>query len=210
MERGKDLEKSPKKNFKRQNTKKKSFIYTWTFKVIIISFFITVFFSFVSELTVSFGGAVVVLFIILVIITVGIFFDAVSTAVTACEVGPLTAMASRKVKAAKTALKLVNNADKVASFCGDVVGDILGIISGACIAALAAKAALGFDADERLLTVILSGITAAATIGGKSYFKGAAIKKSKEYVMFVANILYFFEKKDKKDKKDRKDKKDDA
>jgi CBS domain containing-hemolysin-like protein len=190
-----------KKNLKKQSPKKKSFIHTWTFKVVVISLFITALFSLLSELTVSASGAIVIVFIILIIIAVGIFFDAISTAVTSCELGSLTAMASRKVKAAKTALRLVNNADKVASFCGDIVGDILGIISGACIVALAAKAALGFNAEERLLTIIFSSITAAATIGGKSYLKRIAMKKSKEFVMFVANILYFFEKKDKKDKK---------
>jgi hypothetical protein len=194
--------KPDKKNPKKRNSKKKSFIYTWTFKVIIISFFMTAFFSFVSELTVSASGAVIVVFIILIIIAVGVFFDAISIAVTSCDAGPLTAMASRRVKAAKTALKLVNNADKVASFCGDVVGDILGIISGACIVALAAKAAFGFNAEERLLTIVFSSITAAATIGGKSYFKGIAMKKSKEFVMFAARILCFFEKKDKKERKD--------
>jgi hypothetical protein len=212
-DKDKDSEKTPKKNIKRQNAKKKSFIHTWTFKVIIVSFFITAFFSLASELTVSLGGTVVVVVIILVIIAVGIFFDAISTAVTSCEVGPLTAMASRKVRAAKTALKLVNNADKVASFCGDVVGDILGIVGGACIATLAVKAALGFNAEERLLTIIFSSIMAAATIGGKSYVKGISMKKSKEIVMFTANILYFFDKKDKKDakdKKEKKNKKDDA
>ncbi|MDR1906106.1 MAG: hypothetical protein LBQ27_04220 [Clostridiales bacterium] len=179
---------------KKNSKKKKSFFYSWTFKVIIVSFFLTAFFTLLSEMTVSMNNIALIAVIILFIIAVGIIFDVVGVAVTSCELGPLTAMASRKVKAAKTAIMLVNNAEKVANFCGDVIGDIFGIISGACIVALAAKAATGIGADERILMIILSSVTAAATIGGKSYGKGVAIKRSKDFVMLAAKVICFFKK----------------
>ncbi|MDR3293437.1 MAG: hypothetical protein LBT20_04955 [Clostridiales bacterium] len=184
-----------KNNQKRKNAKKKkSFFASWTFKVILLSLVLTAFFSMLAELTLSMNQVYLIVLILLVLIVIGIFFDAVGTAVTSCDIGPLTAMASRKVKAAKTAIRLVNNAEKVSSFCGDVIGDIFGIISGACIAALAVKAAVTLPLAERTLTIILSSITAATTIGGKAYCKKLAIKRSKDFVMFAANVVYFFRK----------------
>ena len=40
------------------------------------------------------------------------------------------AMSSKKIKGAKKAVSFKKNADKVSSFCNDVIGDICGIISG--------------------------------------------------------------------------------
>ncbi|MDR2046937.1 MAG: CNNM domain-containing protein [Clostridiales bacterium] len=198
MEKDKPATEITKKASKKNPKKRKGFVYTWTFKVVVISLFLTAAVSLLSEITISVSGAAVIVLIVLFIIAVGVFFDSISIAVTSCDAGPLTAMASRKVKAAKTALKLVNNAHKVSSFCADVVGDILGIISGACLAALAVKTtAAGADA-ERTLTIVFSSIAAAITIGGKSYMKGVAMRKSKEFVMFAARVLYFFERDEKR------------
>ncbi|MDR3263713.1 MAG: hypothetical protein LBT30_05320 [Clostridiales bacterium] len=190
----KDKPEKPIKPSKKNIKKKKGFIYSWTFKVILISLVMTAFFSLLSEMTMTVSHGVVIVLIILFLIIAGIFFDAIGVAVTSCDLGPLTAMASKKVKAAKMAIKLVNNAEKVASFCSDVIGDIFGIISGACIVALAARIVAVTNAEERILTIVLSCLTAAATIGGKSYVKGLAIRRSKDFVMFAARIINVFKK----------------
>src|SRR5699024_5665291 len=74
-------------------------------------------------------GLVIVLFIVLV----GIFFDMLGIASTAAKEAPLHAMASEKIIGAKEAVMIHKHADKFASFCNDVIGDISGIVSGSAL-----------------------------------------------------------------------------
>ncbi|WDC83794.1 hypothetical protein PL321_14940 [Caloramator sp. mosi_1] len=78
-------------------------------------------------------------FVLISIIFVGIIFDIIGVAVTAAEEAPFHSLASRKVKGAKTAVKLIRNADKVSNFCNDVIGDICGVVSGAAGAIIISK-----------------------------------------------------------------------
>ena len=48
-------------------------------------------------------------------------------------------MASKKVPGAKQAIWLVKNADAVANFCNDVVGDVAGAVTGAAGATVALR-----------------------------------------------------------------------
>ena len=57
-------------------------------------------------------------------------------------------MASKKIKKAKSAIKLLRNADIVSNICGDVVGDMCGIVSGAAGAAVAVGVAMKGDVSE--------------------------------------------------------------
>ena len=70
------------------------------------------------------------------IILVGILFDIIGTAVAAAEESALNAKAAKKVPGAREGVYLIKNADKVANFCNDVIGDICGTVSGAIGAAL--------------------------------------------------------------------------
>ena len=102
----------------------------WIVQIMVISFAISLVFSFASEMTlpnvhVLVGVLVVILFIIL-----GLLFDMIGVAVTSADEKPFHSMNSRKVKGADIAVKFKKNADKVSSFCNDVIGDICGIISG--------------------------------------------------------------------------------
>ena len=65
------------------------------------------------------------------IVALGILFDMVGVAVTAADEKPFHAMAAKKVPGAGKAIWLLRNADKVASFCNDVVGDSFGRHRGA-------------------------------------------------------------------------------
>ncbi|MBO4381095.1 MAG: hypothetical protein J5815_02950, partial [Clostridia bacterium] len=106
---------------------------------------------------------------------------------------PIIAMASRKIYGAKTAMWLVKNSGTVASICNDVIGDIFGIISGACSAAIVVKVAVGLEEDwQRWIAIGIAAVVSAVTIGGKAFMKNIAIKNSKEFVLFVARLLAFF------------------
>ncbi len=54
----------------------------------------------------------------------------VGVAVTSTDEEPLHAMSSKKKKEPKKRYHSKKNADKVSSFCNDVIGDICGIVSG--------------------------------------------------------------------------------
>ena len=60
-----------------------------------------------------------------------IFFDIIGIAATAAEEVPFHSMASKKQDGAKWAIILIRNADRVSSFCNDIIGDICGVLSGA-------------------------------------------------------------------------------
>jgi hypothetical protein len=56
-------------------------------------------------------------------------------------------MASRRMETGKKAVWLISNAEKVGSFCNDLVGDICGVMSGATGAAIAARLFDGLHGD---------------------------------------------------------------
>ena len=118
---------------------------------------------------------------------------------------------------ASTAPDNIKNSGTVSSICNDVIGDIFGIISGACSAAIVIKitASLG-ESWQRWLSIGISAIVSALTIGGKAFMKNIAINNSRDFVMFVARMLALFNKDERKirkkaaDKRKKSDSKDDG
>jgi len=187
-------------NPKKKKTKKK--YNTWWIKAAVISFVLAAFFSFLSELTASAEQIVVIVLLLAFLILASILFDAIGVAVTSCDATPIISMASRKVYGARTAMWLVKNSGTVSSICNDVIGDIFGIISGACSAAVVVKIALTLGEEwQRWLTIIISAVVSALTIGGKAFMKNIAINNSKDFVMFVARLVAVFNKDERKIRK---------
>ena len=186
---------------KKKKPKKKHNI--WWLKAAVISLVLAAFFSFLSDLTASAEHMVIIVLLLAFLIIASILFDSIGVAVTSCDVTPIISMASRKVHGAKTAMWLVKNSGTVSSICNDVIGDIFGIISGACSAAIVVKLAASFDSDsiQRWLTIIISAVVSALTIGGKAFMKSVAISNSKEFVMFVARLISIFNKDERKIRK---------
>ena len=74
---------------------------------------------------------------------------------------------------------MVRNAEKVSSICNDVVGDICGIISGATGALIVTHITAGTDgATKVLVSLLITGLISAGTIGGKAAGKGIAVAAS--------------------------------
>ena len=167
----------------------------WALKITIVTLIIAALFRYLADVATAGSGIFVASLIILVFIVIGIITDGIAVAVTSCDSAPLSAMASKRVPGSKAALNLVKNADKVSNICADVVGDICGIISGACSAVVVAKILMSAPTvDEVLLTIGLSSLIAALTVGGKAFVKSFAIKYSKEFVMVTAKIVSIFKK----------------
>ena len=192
------------KKQKKQPKKKRNL---WSVKITVVSFFVSAFISFISELTASSEHIIVTILLLLFLTLCNILFDGIGVASTSCDLTPFVSMASRKVYGAKTALWIVKNNEKVSNVCSDVVGDIFGIVSGACAAAITLKIVLGMEELwQKLITVSISGVVSALTIGGKAFLKNIAIKNSKEFIMFIARILAVFNPEERRRKKSQKEK----
>ena len=97
----------------------------WPLIVTILAFTISLLFSFMSESVMPKVGIIVGIMILILFIFIGIIFDMIGVAVTSSNEEPLHAMSSKKIKGAKKAVSFKKNADKVSSFCNDVIGDIV-------------------------------------------------------------------------------------
>ena len=129
--------------------------------------------------------------ILIFFIFVGVLFDIIGLAITVAEEKQFHSMAARKIQSAKYAVKLIRNAEKVSSFCNDVIADIAGIMSGATGTALVAVLFITERANIIGSFLITAGI-AAVTVGSKAIGKSVALSQSNEIVNIVSKIIYFF------------------
>ena len=183
-----------KKELKKQLTRKEKnkINYGWIGKILLLSFTISVLFSFASETALPNVNIYWAIVIALAFILIGVMLDMVGVAVTASDEAVFHSMAANKVKGAKLAVKLKKNADKVSSFCQDVIGDVCGIVSGSTGAVISLKLMDILNNDSLFITLIVMGIISALTIGGKAIEKAIAINKSNEILYRFSYILSYF------------------
>ncbi len=166
----------------------------WLIEVIIIAFIVSFGMSYISNksipnLNLSLGIIVTLIFVLL-----GIIFDIVGVSVTSAEESVFHSMASRKVKAAKVAVKFKKNASKVSNFCCDVIGDICGVISGAAGMTIASLICMKYNFNFLLVNLIVAAVLSSLTIGGKALGKSFAINKSNIILYEFAKIVSIFYK----------------
>lgn len=180
-------------NKKNEKIKKEKVDLKWIRTILLVTFTLTFVLSFVSEISIPNISLIGGILVTLLFVFIGIVFDIVGVAVTASNEKVFHSMSSRKVKGASVAVKFKKNADKVSSFCCDVVGDVCGIISGSASAAITVLLVSKYDFNILLTTLIVSSFIAAITIGGKAIGKSFAINKSDiilyEFSKFVS-IFY--------------------
>lgn len=166
--------------------------FPWVIKITITAFILSITFSFISEMTIPNVNIVVGIIIVVLFIFIGVLFDMIGVAVTSAEEKPFHSMSSRKVRGAKTAVKFIKNADKVSSFCNDVIGDICGIISGSAGAIISTLLSKQLHSDMFITTLLVTATIAALTIGGKALGKSVAINKNNiilfEFAKFVESF----------------------
>lgn len=178
----------------------------WIVKTTIMTFFLAMIFSVITESLVRNVSLFFAVLLLLVIIVIGVFFDAIGIAVTAADEKPFHAMASNRIESAKYSIKLIKSASQVANFCSDVVGDIVGIISGSTVGIIVGV--IGTNSADGMpgtyFSVLFSGIVAALTVGGKAVGKEIALTKSKEIVNIAGKIICFINQKKKFRKSNKK------
>ena len=179
---------------KKEKVKKETVNWGWIRTILIMSFTISFGLSFVAQSTIPnlnlfFGVIVTLLFI-----GIGIMFDIVGVSVTGADEAVFHSMNSRKVKGAGVAVRFKKNADKVSSFCCDVIGDICGIISGAAGTTIALQLSKVTSIDILWTSLLVAAIIASLTIGGKAIGKSFAINKSDIILYSFAKIVSNFYK----------------
>ncbi len=183
---------SRKNRIKFRNKVKRKINYKWIAFITAATFLITIFMAYFSVVFMEQVSALAALFILLIIIFLGIFFDLLGIAVTAADETPFHSMAASNVRGARESIAIIRNAGSVANFCNDVVGDIAGIISGSAAAAIILKLAI----DNRLWLsaseILLSALIAALTVGGKAVAKEIAMRNANFIVFQIGKILSFF------------------
>lgn len=133
--------------------------------------------------------------LLLLVILIGVIFDMIGFAAAAADVAPLNARAANKVWGARQAVRLVKNAEQVAVFCCDVMGDISCTLAGALGAIIIFRLFLSRPGLEAgWLTVTVTGLVAAASVGGKALGKGLALREATEIIFLLGQFLAWIEK----------------
>ena len=183
-----DKRKRPEKKKHKKNL--------WPLKAMLITLILSALVNLLSTLVLDGAKLWLAILITLLIVFLGVIFDTIGTAATSCDIQPLLAMASRKVKGAKTAVKLAKKSDIVSNICNDIIGDICGIVSGACAATITASALSGLSNSTLVigLTIAVYAAISTLTVTLKSFGKTLAVNKGTDIILGVAKILSIFHK----------------
>ena len=186
----KDAKKKPKKKGKQEKSTGR-----WAVQVFFIAVILSAVLSFASDQALDGAGIGVAFAVLLAFILLGIVFDIIGVSVTAADEKPFHSMAARKTPGAREALNLIRKADKVSSFCNDVVGDICGIISGSTGAVIVVQVQSALGAPGIVISLAVTALTSGLTIGGKALGKSFAIAKSTVVLQLVGRFLHLFSRK---------------
>lgn len=177
----------------------------WALKIMPITFCLSLASSWFSQAVTTFTDLTASVMLLLFMMLVSVVFDGIGVSVTSCDKVAVKKLLQYDAKRAKIALGLIANAEKVNSVCADVIGDICGVLSGACGAVLAADLVSQTNTGGTWLPTLTSAVVAAATVGGKALMKGIAVKNADKYVVQTAKALsVIYKPKDKKKKELRK------
>lgn len=183
------LDRSLKKKFKMPKPSQNvSVSHKWTIAVVAMSFALSVVFSAVTSVLMESMSILWAFVILFAIIGINILFDIIGTAVMSAEEYPFHSLASRRVRGAAEAIKIIRHAPQVSNLCCDVIGDIAGIISGATTALIVAELVAAFSLSGMLPSLLLTGLVSSMTIGGKAVCKGIAMQNGNSIVYFIGKI----------------------
>lgn len=164
----------------------------WVVTVILLTFVISSILQMIQAGLMSKVNLAMAFVILISFVLIGILFDIIGVAVTSANETPFHSLSSQKIRGAKEAVRLIRNADRVGSFCNDVIGDIVGIISGSATTVIVAMIiSSGLNITNFALTVVMTALVAALTIGGKAAGKRIAIDKSSSIVFFVGKVISY-------------------
>lgn len=170
----------------------------WSLAIAVITLVLAAIFSIVSTYLISGVTWAIGMVIVFIIVFIGIFFDMLGIAATAADETPFHAMAAERVNGSKQSILIVRSADRFASFCNDVIGDISGIISGTASAIVVISFTISMGQREDsvfhyIVAVVFTSVVAAVTVGGKAFGKSMAIRYSTPILFQVGKLFYILE-----------------
>lgn len=180
---------------KKEKVKKEIVDIKWILFILIISFVISIIMSLISQTIIPNLNIIFGIIVTLIFVFIGILFDIIGVSVTSADESVFHSMSSRKVFGASQAVTFKKNAEKVSSFCCDVVGDICGIISGASGTTITILLSEQFGWNVLVVGLFVAGIIASLTIGGKAVGKSFAINNSNIILYRFAKFISIFHKK---------------
>jgi len=171
---------------------KKKTNFKWLIRIVLISVAASMVFTLASTEILGRAGYILSFAVLAVFVIIGIVFDMIGVAATAAKEAPFHSMAAHRERGAADALRLLKSADKVSSFCNDVVGDVSGIVSGSTAAMIAARLMQGINAENALFSLLISGAVTGLTIGGKAAGKTFAFNNCTAIVLAVGRLIAAF------------------
>lgn len=162
----------------------------WVIIVFVVTFILSLLLSFISNTAIAKMNIIAGLIVLILVILIGIMFDLIGVAVTVGNEEDFHAQASKKIKGAKTSIKLIKNSAKVSNFCADVIGDICGVLSGAISAMIAFKLTEYYGMSSTL-QFLFSAIVSSVTVGGKAITKEIAKSNSTKIIGFITKFVNF-------------------
>lgn len=163
----------------------------WVIESFFITFILSGMISYISSNGVEKLNIFWAIVILIAVIVIGIIFDIIGVSVTVANPEHFNAKATKKIVGAKTSIKLIKNASKVANICADVIGDICGVVSGAISTMIAVKVVSSYGLPDNV-EFLVSALVASLTVSGKALGKGIAAKYSTNIVHKVGIILHRF------------------
>lgn len=159
----------------------------WAFKTLVLSISLSIVFSVISQSLFPNLSIFLSIFVIAFFIFLSVLFDMIGVAVTSVDFIQLEKYAGKK--GYNTSIKLCQNTEKISSFCGDVVGDICGILSGAGGVSLVVNMNISNPSVYFIVTCLISSLIAGLTIFGKAIMKGYALENCEIVVMKTGKVL---------------------
>ena len=183
----------PSRRKKEKEKGRKRQMRRWALTMLLVSFLITALLSLASGEIIEGLPMFASILVLVLFVALGIVFDIIGLAVATADVTAFNSMAARRLKTGKKAVWLISNTEKVSSVCNDVIGDIAGVVSGATGAAIAAQL-FSESASGFWLSLTLTSLIAAVTVGGKALGKQYAVRYNEKIVYWVAKLLCGFQK----------------
>ncbi|MFT8364174.1 MAG: hypothetical protein ABF586_12100 [Sporolactobacillus sp.] len=169
----------------------------WALPLAVITVVLSAIFSIISTAVLNDSGLITAILVVLLIILMALFFDIIGVAATASNEAPFHAMASKRMRGAQYAVWLSKNADRVNTFCTDVIGDMSAIISGTAASVVVVESMSFFhessNALEYILSVVVTCLVAALTVFVKALGKSFAIKNATTIIYHVGYVIFFAE-----------------
>ncbi|MDN5294390.1 MAG: hypothetical protein PWQ31_1695 [Eubacteriales bacterium] len=161
----------------------------------VATFVLATAFTYFSELVVAKLKSVVLSLVFLFfIVCVHVIFDTIGIAATVAEEAPFHAKRAKKIKGADKAVIIVRNADRVANWTNDVIGDITSIVGGALGASIVLRlVAANSSINSTLASMTMAGVISALMVGGKALGKKIAMDRAETIIFTVGRALSWAE-----------------